>query len=191
MVYSFDLWKIFFGELNLIILAEVLLRIVIMYFYTFLHFRYILKKHSLNQMNAFGFIIVIALGSAVGDPMFQVDIPLIYGMLTITVVVLIERLISIAAQRNELLEHFFEGFPDPIIIDGQIQNHAMQTQEIPIPDLMMRLRSQGIEYVEQVKFAVLETSGQLSLIKNPQKIIDGTSTLTDVIKKKQKYFSKK
>lgn len=131
---TFDLYNIFFGSYSFAILAEILFRVCFMYFYTFLNFRFILKKHTLSQMNAFQFILVIALVSAVVDPMFYRKVPLIHCMLIITFIILLERVISFLTEKSSFLDKIFEGYHKPIIIDGKIEQNALAEQEISFDD---------------------------------------------------------
>lgn len=180
MVYGLDLWKVFFSEISIAVVIEIFFRTAFMYFYTILNIRFILKKHSLSELNVFEMIIIIALASAVGNPMFQLGIPLVYGMITITVVVMLERFVSYLIQANSSLSDFLIGNPNLIIIKGEIQSELLEKHELSVDDLLLRLRSKGIEFVEEVKYAVLEPSGELSVIRYRRNIIRGTSTLSDV-----------
>jgi hypothetical protein len=66
---GFDLERMFIGEFSPVLLAEIAVRTVVMYVYALAVVRFI-GKRGLGQVTPFEFVIVIALGSATGDPMF-------------------------------------------------------------------------------------------------------------------------
>lgn len=174
--YCFSLQKIFFGEIfEPCFLAEIILRTTIMYTYTLINIR-LFRTRSLAQLTSFELIIVIALGSAVGDPMFYPDIPLINGMLTITTIVILTKLISVLTERSDTFETIIEGQPRLVIKNGEIIKEALRQANISKEELFARLRFKGIENTGQVHYAFIENSGQLSVI-NANNPIDGVSTL--------------
>lgn len=80
----FDLQRMLIGDLPWTFTFEVIVRTVIMYVYTLLMIR-LLTKRAVGQLSLVEFLLVIALGSAVGDPMFYHDVPLLHGIAVITV----------------------------------------------------------------------------------------------------------
>ena len=173
--YYFCCQDIFFGKVFMpLFFAEIALRTAVMYLYTLLNIR-LFRTRTIAQLTSFELIIVIALGSAVGDPMFYSETPLINGMVTITTIVLLTKFISMLT-RFDALEKMIEGEPRLLIKDGEIIKPALRKSDISLEELFSRLRYRGIENTGQVLYAFLETSGQMSVIlaKQPK---EGVSTL--------------
>ncbi len=164
-MYDFDLYRIFFGIGPHWYLLEVLFRTVFMFLYTLANVR-LTGKRSIGQLSSFEFIIVIALGSAVGDPMF-LQVPLIHAMLVITTVVGLEKIIAKWCDKNQKFENLISGLPALLIKDGNILKDTLKREGITIEDLLHMLRSKGIKDVGEVEYAFLERSGQLSVLKLP------------------------
>ncbi len=163
--YSADLYTMFFGkQLNLFFLGEVVIRTAIMYGYTLLNIR-LFRTRSIAQLTSFELIIVIALGSAIGDPMFYPEIPLINGMVTITTIVLLTKLISILTERSSIFQLLLEGEPVLIIEQGELIKANLRSKDISEEELFARLRLRGIKNIGQIEYAFIETSGQLSIIE--------------------------
>lgn len=147
-------------------LLEIVFRTSFLYFYTYFNFRF-LGKRSMAQLTAFEFIIVIALGSAVGDPMFYPAIPLLYAMIVISMIVLLDTLFAIITRDNVWLDKFFSGSATVLVENGEINESNLKKQRLSHEDLFIRLRLQGISDVGQVEYAFLEISGQLSVFRLP------------------------
>src|SRR5680860_708980 len=117
--YSFDLHRIFVGDLPLTFYAEILLRTSVLFIFALILIR-TMGKRSLGQLSAFDFVIIIALGSAVGDPMFYVDVPLLYGMVVVIVVVGMERALALLTARHHRIEEYVDSAPTIVVRDGVV-----------------------------------------------------------------------
>ncbi len=164
--YQFDLHRIFFGDLPALFYVEVLLRTAVMFSFTLILIR-TMGKRSLSQFSTFDFVIVIALGSAVGDPMFYDDVPLTYGMLVVVVVVSMERVLAILTMRHRRIEVFVDSSPTVLIRQGVVDERALADELMSGRELDEALRSNGVERLSDVQIAVLEPSGRLSVRQTP------------------------
>jgi hypothetical protein len=97
--YTFDLARILLGWLPWLYLVEILLRTTIVYFFALFVVRTI-GKRGMGQLAPFDFVIIIALGSAVGDPMFYPDVPLLHALVAITAIVLLTQGVTRVTQRS-------------------------------------------------------------------------------------------
>lgn len=163
-----ELVRIFLGEAGwagLAMLAEIVLRTVVMYLYTMLLARMV-GQGGVGQLGPFEFVLVIAVGSAAGDPMFYPDVPLLHGILVITVVILLHRITGYLLGRNRRLEAAVEGEPVMLVHEGEVREDAVEASSITRRELMMLLRERGIREVGEVQRAYLEPSGSLSVFKH-------------------------
>jgi uncharacterized membrane protein YcaP (DUF421 family) len=165
-----DLQQVFFGDTTLTILLEIVFRTTVMYLYLLVLLRS-LGARGIGQLSPFEFAIIIALGSAVGDSMFYLDIPLIECLLVITVVVLLQHLIVWASNRNARLEELLEGKPYTLVENVILNTHNMYKNALSHDEVFMQLRGKGAEQLGQVKSAYLEVSGQTSVFLLPEEIV--------------------
>lgn len=124
-----------------------------------------MDKRSMGLLNSFEVIIIIALGSAVGDPMFYRDIPLIQGMVVISLIVFLERVVSRLSTRFVSFEKLINGSPVLLIKKGSLQQNELVKQNISLFELNSMLRLHGIKDIHEVEMAYLEPSGSLSIIR--------------------------
>lgn len=158
----FDFHRIFFGDFPYSFLLEVVFRTTIMYTYTILLLRF-LGKRSMGQLSTLELAIIICFGSAVGDPMMGIDIPIVHGMVVITTVALLQIGTEWIINRNKKLEAFMEGRPDCLVKDGLIVVESLNRNSLSHEDLFRFLRGKDIQHLGEVKNAFFETSGMISV----------------------------
>lgn len=114
----FDLRRMFIGDFSALLMAEIAVRTIVMYVFALLIIR-LLGKRGMGQLTPFEYVIVFAIGSATGDPMLYPEVPLLHGMIALTVVVLLQRIVLEALKRNPGVEHVVDSAPALIIERGK------------------------------------------------------------------------
>lgn len=160
----FDWKRMFFGDQPPLFLVEIFIRTMIIYAYTLLLLRW-LGSRTIGQLSMIEFLLVIALGSAVGDAMFYPDVPLIHALLVITIVVLANKALDFVSDRSERAEHLIAGRPVEAIRDGVVNHEFMTANTLSRSELFQQLRERGIKNLGEVAGAYLETDGGLTVFK--------------------------
>ncbi len=160
-IQALDLQRMFLGDLGFAFLLEVAFRTAFMFAYTVLLVR-VLGKRGMGQLAPFELVIIIALGSAVGDPMFYPDVPLVHAMLVVAIIVILQRALVRATDSSERIQTFVESQPRLIVREGVIDSEALHDERFARDELFITLREEGIEHLGQVKRAYLEPSGRVS-----------------------------
>lgn len=163
-VVPFDLVRMFIGEQGAAFYGEILFRTVFIYVYTLVLLRWI-GGRSVAQLSLIEFLLVIALGSAVGDALFYPEVPLLHAMTAITVVVLINKAIDLAIARSRAVTELIEGEPDELMRDGRILQDALGNRHLGVSEIMASLRLKGIRNLGEVQFAYLEPAGDISVFR--------------------------
>ncbi len=158
----FDLQRIFIGEHPPLFLLEIIFRTIIMYGYTIFAARF-MGKRGMGQITPFEFVVIISIGSAVGDPMFYDDVPLTYGILVVTIIVIMQRLLNALTNASPSVEEVVEGKTIQIIDNGKVIEAALRAEEMSMEELCMQLRQKDIKNIGAVEKAYLEPSGSLSV----------------------------
>lgn len=170
MDYQFDLIRILFGDdktADWAFYIEVVLRTLVMYLYTIFLARMV-GQGAIGQIGPFEFVLVIAIGSAAGDPMFYPEVGLLQGLLVITVVILLHRATGYVLQRNKALENKIEGGPLCVIEKGAILEHKLGSGSLTERELFTLLRQEGVRDTGEVEVAFFETNGRLSIFRRPE-----------------------
>lgn len=165
--YTFDLNHLLFGDYPPIFMLEIAGRTIVIFLYTLLLIRW-MGKRGMGNLTPFEFAIIVALGSAVGDPMFQADVPLLHCMLVITLVIGLQRGLAAFSAHNEWAERALSSTPSILVIDGVIQVENLRSESFTREELLEELRLKGIEQLGDVRIAYLEPSGELSVMRRQQ-----------------------
>lgn len=159
-----DFKRMLIGEESPLFLLEIAVRTAIIYGYTLLLLRW-LGSRTVGQLSNVEFLLVIALGSAVGDAMFYPDVPLIHSMLVVTVVVGANKLLDLVIARSAPAERLLDGKPREAIRDGVVVRDFIDRASISRHELFQELREKGIEQLGEVRRAYIEKDGKVTVFK--------------------------
>lgn len=162
--YTFDLQRIFFGDLPLTFIFEIMLRTTILLVYTFALLRFV-GHRGLSQLSVAEFVLILGLGSAVGDPMFQPDVPLIHGMIVVAIVVGFQRFVTALTVRSRSFSTILEGVSHRIVVDGMFDLKGIEAARLSDREIFAELRQSGTEHLGQIRRAYLELDGEVSVLK--------------------------
>jgi len=153
-----------FGVIKNITLFGYVIRTFIVGVIAFLTGRYMLKR-SINQLTAYDFVLVWILGALTVAPLLDGEISFTYTLVPLTTLFFWHYIISLISQRNRKISLFFNGKPVILIDNGKIIKENLKKHFINIDLLMSELRLKNVFDISEVKYAVLETNGHLSIIK--------------------------
>ena len=143
---------------------DAVLRSASIYFFLLLVFR-LAGKRTLAEVTPFELILLLIIGEATQQALLGDDFSVTNAMLVITTLVVIDIALGLLKQRAPRLERVVEGTPVVIFADGELLPERMREARLDESDILEAARStQGLESLDQVKFAVLERSGGISII---------------------------
>lgn len=145
----------------------IIFRTVILYSFLLVMLR-VMGKREIGQLSPFDFAVAILIVELTAIPMEDIEIPLYEGMIPITVLVILEVLISFLTLKSETIRSWVNGKPAIIIKSGKIQAKELQKTRFNINDLLSHLREKDVFDVNDVEVAILEPSGNLSVIPKSQ-----------------------
>lgn len=162
-ILPLDLGRMFLGDAPPLFYVEICVRVAIIWIWSMALLRWI-GRRSVSQMSLVEFLLVIALGSAIGDGMFYPDVPLFHAMLVVALVVGLDKLVDLLIRRFPRSKSVFDGLPVVVVRDGKILWDALGARQVAATEIMERLRLHGITNLGEVEAAVLEPSGQMSVL---------------------------
>ena len=126
-------------------------------------------KREIGQMQPFELAIAIMIADLATTPMTEIGIPLLYGIIPILGLLFMHIIISLGNLKSIKMREFICGKPRILIYRGKIDEQALKLENFTINELQERLRVNNINNLGDVEFAILETSGQISVVQKPEK----------------------
>jgi uncharacterized membrane protein YcaP (DUF421 family) len=144
------------------------IRGVAIYLFLLVMFR-ISGKRTLGEMTPFEFVLVLIIGEASAQAMMWDDFSMINAFLVIITLVGIDVGLSLLKQRSKRLEKMIDSVPLVIVENGKLLKDRMEKARVDEADILEKARElQGLERLDQIKYAVVERSGGISIIPKTQ-----------------------
>lgn len=143
----------------------VFLRALILYAVVFIVIR-LMGKKELSKVQPFELAIIILISDLASSPMSSRGVSIFDGIVPIVTLLVTYIIFTLIAHSSIKAEKVMCGEVTPIIRDGKIIESEFAKQKYTIPDIMSQLREQDVFKIQDVKFAMIETNGNLSIIKN-------------------------
>ena len=123
-----------------------------------------LGTRELGRLNAYDFVLVVVLANAVQNALVGGDNTLVGGLVSALTLLLMNLLFTRLLNRFPWLEKQVVGEPAVLVSDGQAQWDRMRREGVTRDELMAALREHGVTRLEEVRLAVLEVDGDISVV---------------------------
>ena len=129
----------------------------------------IMGKREIGQLQPFELAISIMIADLASTPMADSGIPLTNGVIPILALLVMHLLISLLNIKSIKAREILCGKPAILIYRGRIDEKMLKKERFTINELEERLRGNNIVNIGDVEYAILETSGQITVIEKPEK----------------------
>ncbi|MCL6577478.1 DUF421 domain-containing protein [Kyrpidia sp.] len=137
----------------------------IVIFFILLLFTKILGKREISQLSFIDFVSAITMGDIAANLSYNLEGEMGKGFSSLMVWVFLPFLLSYMALHFKWVRRFLNGNPVVVIRQGKVMEDNLRKVRYSIDDLMQQLRQRNVFHVADVEFAVLEASGQLTVLK--------------------------
>jgi uncharacterized membrane protein YcaP (DUF421 family) len=147
------------------IVLSVILRTVIITAFVFLVIRWMRHKGT-GQLSMYELLIIIGLGSAIGDPMIYIqELTLTQAFTAIVIVVALFKLFDYLTISSKRFEKFTEEDPTLLVKEGAYIEEGFRKARVTKGEFHAHMRANGIKDISEVEESYLEITGQISFIK--------------------------
>ena len=129
----------------------------------------LMGKREIGQLQPFELAIAIMIADLASIPMTEIGIPIYYGIVPILGLLMMHMFISFLNMKSIKAREILCGRPSILIYRGKINEQELQKQRFTINELEERLRGNDVFNIGDVEYAILETSGQVTVIQKPEK----------------------
>ena len=149
-------------------MINIFIRVLILYILVLITMRF-MGKRELGQMQPFELVIAIMIADLASVPMGDTGIPITNGIIPILALLLIQLVISFINLKSIKGRSIICGMPSILIYRGRIDEKVMKKEKFTVNELQERLREKDVFNIGDVEYAILETSGQVTVIQKPEK----------------------
>jgi uncharacterized membrane protein YcaP (DUF421 family) len=144
--------------------VDPIFRAAAIYFFLLIVFR-LSGRRTLSQITTFDFVLLLIIGEATQQALLREDFSVTNAWIIILALIAFDFILAQVKRISPVIDHVLEGSPVILVDHGQpIQSH-LKGARVEEEDILETARqSQGLERMDQIKYAVLERSGQISII---------------------------
>lgn len=136
---------------------------ILMYIVVFIVLR-LMGKREIGKLSVLDLVISVMIAEIAVIVIEDTSNHIMHGIYPIVMLVLIQMLTAFISLKNRKVRLMFDGKPSVVIAQGKIYKEELRKQRYNLDDLMLQLREHGITSIDDVDFAILETSGKLSIV---------------------------
>lgn len=122
-------------------------------------------KRTLSKMNAFDFVVTVALGSTLATVLLSKDIALAEGVLAFMVLAGLQYVLAWLGIRSAKVQALIKSEPSLLVYQGRFLETALRQERVAKVEALAAIRSQGIADLREVEALVLETDGTFSVVR--------------------------
>lgn len=134
-------------------------------------------KRTLAKLNAFDFVVTVALGSTLATALLSSDVSFAEGALGLGLLVALQYVVATASQRLPAVRRLVKSEPQVVMRNGALLHEVLRRERLTVEEVHQALRQSGIAESAGVDAVVLETDGSLSILGTAA---PGASALADV-----------
>src|SRR5688572_21185530 len=140
------------------------LRATAVYLMLLLVFR-VSGNRSIGQITAFDFVLLLIISEAIQQAMITTDYSVTNAFLLVVTLVGIDIMMSLWKQKSERVAKILDGVPVLVVENGKAHEDRMRMERVDESDILAAARDkQGIERMDQIKHAIVEASGGITIV---------------------------
>ncbi len=143
---------------------ELVIRGTAIYWFLFLVFRVVLRR-EVGSIAIADVLLLVLIADAAQNAMSGGYETVAEGILLVSTIIGWNLLLDWATYRSETLHRLLQPRPLPLVVDGQIKHRNLRKEFLTVKDLLAMLREKGVDDVQRVKAATMESDGTVSVVK--------------------------
>ena len=122
-------------------------------------------KRTLSKMNAFDFVVTVALGSTLATVLLSQDVALAEGVVAFAVLIGMQWIIAWLSVRSPMVSRLVKSEPRLLVYNGSLLRDAMHAERVVEAEVLAAVRQHGSASLDAVEAVVLETDGSFTVVK--------------------------
>lgn len=122
-------------------------------------------RRSLAQLTTFDFVLLLIIGEATQQALLGEDFSITNAVLVIATLIVLDVGASLLKRRSDWLARLLDGSPTILVEDGVPMQWRLDKARLTLDDVMESARESGLERLEQIRYAIIERNGKISIIQ--------------------------
>jgi uncharacterized membrane protein YcaP (DUF421 family) len=122
-------------------------------------------RRTLSKMNAFDFVVTVALGSTLATILLNKNVTLAQGVLAFALLIGMQFAVTWSSVRTRWVRRLVTGEPALLVYQGRVLPAALRSARVTEDEMWAAVRSAGLEALDEVEAMVLETDGSFSVVR--------------------------
>lgn len=149
---------------------QILVRSLLVYVGVLVGLR-LMGKRELGQMTVFDLVVILLIANAVQNAMVGADVSIQGGLLAAAVLLAANRVVAALRIHSGVWGRLIEGTPTVLVQEGEFLEAALRKEGLERQQVEMAMREHGIDSLEQVRLAILETDGSISIVPEGARVV--------------------
>lgn len=145
-------------------MSTVFVRLLIIYFVTILSIR-LMGKRQIGELQMSELVTTFFLSELASYPITNQNIPLTYGIIPVVTLICIEVILSFLSTKVPFFKRLLDFSPSVLVARGKLDQAELSRSRLTIDELLSELRLKDVSGLDEVDYAFLEASGEISIIK--------------------------
>lgn len=150
-------------------MGAIFVRALILYIIVLIAIR-LMGKREIGQLQPFELVVTIMIADLASVPMQDIGIPLLHGIIPILALLVGQLILSMINIKSGVARRIISGKPTVLISNGKIIEKKLKAQKYTMDGLLEQLRVSGYTNIADVEYAILETSGEISIIPKTESL---------------------
>lgn len=150
-------------------MGAIFVRALILYIIVLIAIR-LMGKREIGQLQPFELVVTIMIADLASVPMQDIGIPLLHGVIPILALLVGQLILSMINIKSGVARRIISGKPTVLISNGKIIEKKLKAQKYTMDGLLEQLRVSGYTSIADVEYAILETSGEISIIPKTESL---------------------
>ena len=160
----------------MLVLATAFVRTLVLYFLIIAGLR-LMGKRQVGELEPAELVLSLLIADLAAVPMQDFGIPLLAGIVPILTLLAVSMLTSLLTMKSVRLRRLLCGVPSVVVRDGKPVQREMRRARLTVDELLEELRMKGCTDLSAIRYAILETNGQLSVLLRAGQVPPGAEAL--------------
>lgn len=124
-------------------------------------------KRTLSKLNAFDFVVTVALGSTLATVLLSRDVAIAEGVCAFAMLIFLQYAVTWSSVRSRTISRLVKSEPAMLFYRGEFLESSLRRERVNREEVLAGIRESGVGSLDEVEAVVMETAGTISVVRRP------------------------